>query len=380
MFGARDLVLSARAGEVAPAISVGRIDVARVEEPRVGEAVVVAGTNFQQKLEAAKRDAAAAAERAAKLDAAEAGLLRQATADWASAKSLVDGGGGGAKAAAEAFIEAYGAAKVKVDGEERVVVISEVEIARTVAKVVVVSSVATPSAGGGAAGADFESPTLGTMKWIPAGTFLMGSPSSEVGRGDEETQHEVTLTKGYWMMEHEVTQGEYEAVMGTNPSHFATCGSTCPVGRLSWNVAVVFARAASVRDGVAYRLPTEAEWERAARGGRSGELYAGGGEVNAAGWTRDNSESTPHPVCQKRRNAYGLCDMTGNESEWTSDWYGPYTGSSTDPQGATSGSGRVFRGGAWYNQLSWARVAMRDGSAPSGANFKGGFRLIRPAP
>lgn len=393
VIGARDLVLSVRAREAAPVIVAARVEQPRAEVPRSGEAVVVAGTDFQQKLEAAKRDAAAAAERefiaaeaakarAARLGVAEAALRRQATADWASAKSLVDGGGAGAKAAAEAFIAAYGAAKVRVDGEERGVAIGELEVARGAMKSAVVTTTASSGIAAGIAGVDFESPTLGLMKWIPAGTFLMGSPGAEAGREDDETQHRVTLTKGYWMMENEVTQGEWLTVMGSTPSRFSECGPTCPVEQVSWDDAVAFATAASKRDGVPYRLPTEAEWERAARGGRSGERYAGGIELDRVGWFNENSHSRSHPAGQRECNGYGLCDMSGNVWEWAFDWYSDAPlGAATDPLGPAEGQGRVMRGGSWGGDAPKARVAER-GAAPVGYRRAGliGFRLIRPAP
>ena len=227
---------------------------------------------------------------------------------------------------------------------------------------------------------EFESPTLGVMKWVPAGTFTMGSPSSESGRDSEETQHSVTLTTGYWLMEHEVTQGEWQAVMGSNPSAFTACGPTCPVQQISWDDAVKFARKASKLDGVTYALPTEAQWEYAARGGRTGELYAGSNEATSVGWISDNSQRMTHAVCGKARNGYGLCDMTGNVWEWTADRYGDYGGSATDPKGAATGSIRVYRGGSWFNSAQFARVAYRYGYDPSNRDDSLGFRLSRTGP
>ena len=242
----------------------------------------------------------------------------------------------------------------------------------------VVAGVAPPPL---APAADFSSPSVGVMKWIPAGTFSMGSPSSESGRSADETQHSVTLTKGYWMMEHEVTQGEWEEVMGTNPSEFTACGATCPVELVSWDDAVAFAEKASVRDGETYRLPTEAEWERAARGVREGEMYAGGNDLAAVGWTSENSGDTTHPVCKKQRNGYGLCDMTGNVWEWTSDWYAAaYPGTTTDRVGAPAGSVRVFRGGSWDDVPANARVANRSGNTPGVRWYGLGVRLVRSSP
>ncbi len=250
--------------------------------------------------------------------------------------------------------------------------------AKTASKAATQSTQAVTSSG--AAGRDWQSPTLGTMKWIPAGTFTMGSPSSEAGRGSNEVQHRVTLTKGFWMMEHEVTQGEWQSVMGSNPSDFSSCGPTCPVEWVSWDDAVEFAKRVSARDGVQYRLPTEAEWEYAARGGQS-YVYAGGSEATSVGWIGVNSGSKTHAVCGKARNGYGLCDMTGNVWEWTADWFGDYpSGSVTDPTGASTGSDRVTRGGSWSVPAVLARAALRDWSDP-GHRYGGlGVRLLRTNP
>jgi len=240
-------------------------------------------------------------------------------------------------------------------------------------------------AGEVAAGSDWQSPTLGAMKWVPAGSFTMGSPSSEVGRNDDEAQHQVTLTQGFWLMEHEVTQGEWESVMGSNPSKFSSCGPSCPVEQVSWDDAQAFVEKVSARDGVTYRLPTEAEWEYAARGGESffveASVHAGSNEATAGGWISDNSGGKTHPACEKPRNGYGLCDMTGNVYEWTGDWYGDYpSGSVTDPTGASAGSNRVARGGSWAGTPAYARVASRNWFDPSARWIILGLRLARARP
>jgi formylglycine-generating enzyme required for sulfatase activity len=230
------------------------------------------------------------------------------------------------------------------------------------------------------AGSAAESPSLGMMQWIPAGRFTMGSPESEAGRERDEAQHAVTLTQGFWMMEHEVTQGEWQAVMVSNPSNFSSCGPTCPVEKVSWDEAVEFATRASARDGVTYRLPTEAEWEYAARGAQA-HVYAGSDDVGAVGWYDDNSGSKTHPVCEKQRNAYGLCDMSGNVWEWTADRYGDYpSGSVTDPQGASDGPFRVPRGGSWDFAADYARAARRYGCYPGDRFDSLGLRLSRTIP
>jgi formylglycine-generating enzyme required for sulfatase activity len=152
------------------------------------------------------------------------------------------------------------------------------------------------------------------------------------------------------------------------------------VEQVSWNDAQAFIAKVSARDGVTYRLPTEAEWEYAARGG-AGFAYAGSSDLGSVGWFSDNAGSKTHPVCGKGRNGYGLCDMTGNVSEWTADWYGGYASSAqTDPRGAASGSSRVFRGGSWIGVALSARVAFRDRSLPDFRSGDLGFRLVLSVP
>ena len=212
-----------------------------------------------------------------------------------------------------------------------------------------------------------------------AGTLTMGSPESEPDRQDDETPHLVTLTSGFWMMEREVTQGMWQTVMGSNPSEFAGCDD-CPVENVSWYDAGLFARRLSAREGVTYRLPTEAEWEYAARGGESFR-YAGSDDVTTVAWTRVNSGMKTHPGCQKARNGYGLCDMSGNLYEWTGDWYGNYpSGAVTDPTGPQSGWGRVLRGGSIDFRQSRARVAAREMDHPKSAHDDYGLRLVRTNP
>jgi formylglycine-generating enzyme required for sulfatase activity len=232
--------------------------------------------------------------------------------------------------------------------------------------------------------APWESPSLGTMVHVPRGTFTMGG---EPGRDDvagrcdsDETPHPVTLTQSYYLMEHEVTQGEWQAVMGSNPSEFTSCGSRCPVERVSWDDVQAFIAKVSARDGVTYRLPTEAEWERAARGGQA-FAYAGSNELDAVGWYGENSGDRTHPVCAKSRNGYGLCDMTGNVWEWVGDWKADYgSASATDPRGPSTGSNRVIRGGGWSYGAGGARVACRYGGAPAYRFNALGFRLLRSVP
>ena len=208
----------------------------------------------------------------------------------------------------------------------------------------------------------------------------MGSPTSEADRRDDEVQHSVTLSRGYWMSDHETTQAEYESVMGSNPSGFK--GSSLPVEQVSWDDAVSYCARLTVRElaagrieaGQAYRLPTEAEWEYAARAGTTG-AYAG--ELGSMGWYEDNSGTKTHAVKGKQANGWGLYDMHGNVLEWCADWYGDYPSESvTDPTGATSGSYRVDRGGSWHNEAGNCRSADRNWDGPGLRRNDLGFRSV----
>ena len=219
------------------------------------------------------------------------------------------------------------------------------------------------------------------MIYCPPGEFMMGSPISEGGRGNGETQHRVRLTKGFWLGKYPVTQGQWQSVMGSNPSHFngeekvyekgmlfwkktlkteAFDSTNYPVENISWKYCQAFITKVNAVLRCGARLPTEAEWEYACRAGASG-AYGGTGKLDEMGWFSDNSVSTTHPVGQKKANAWGFCDMHGNVWEWCSDWYGDYPpGSVLDPQGPTSGSSRVLRGGDWNSGARICRSASRD--------------------
>jgi len=225
-----------------------------------------------------------------------------------------------------------------------------------------------------------------TFNLIPAGTFMMGSPEDELGRSDyfDETLHQVTLTQSYYMQTTEVTQGQWKAVMGSNPSYFSECGDNCPIETVSWDDAQEFITKMNQRGEGTYRLPTEAEWEYAARAG-STTAFANGGitdigcgdpNLDAIGWYCGNANRTTHPVMQKQANAYGLSDMSGNVWEWCQDCHGNYpTGSVTDPTGSSSGSARVIRGGSWFSHAGRCRSADRSGSWPGYRDHDLGFRL-----
>jgi len=230
-----------------------------------------------------------------------------------------------------------------------------------------------------------------SFQLIPAGTFTMGSPSDEAGRDDDETQHQVTLTQ-FYIQTTEVTQAQWIAVMGSNPSSFSGC-SDCPVEQVSWNNVQTFITNLNNQGEGTYRLPTEAEWEYAARAG-STTAFANGdityyadmieckydSNLDAMGWYCYNSSSITHSVGQKDPNAWGLYDMHGNVYEWCEDWYGTYPLSSvTDPTGPLSGSYRVFRGAGWWNYARYCRSAYRSGETPDYIGNVLGFRLVLTA-
>ena len=210
---------------------------------------------------------------------------------------------------------------------------------------------------------------------IPAGEFRIGSESEEAFYLEEPVTR-VRISRGFWLGKYEVTQGQWQAVMGSNPSFFDECGPDCPVENVSWEDAQEFIRRLNAAVGEErYRLPTEAEWEYAARAGTSGDRY---GNLDAIAWYSGNSGDRTHPVGRKAPNAWGLYDMLGNVWEWTQDWYGDYPGGSvTDPQGSASGSERVFRGGSWGNNARSCRASYRINYSPGIRDYDLGFRLLR---
>jgi formylglycine-generating enzyme required for sulfatase activity len=256
-------------------------------------------------------------------------------------------------------------------------------------------------------------PSPALLVWVPPGTFVIGSPASEARRGSDEVQHTVTLTKGFYMGKYAVTQGQYLAVAGKNPSYFTTKDRNRnpispdlnrPVEQVSWNDATNYCALLTRSDRVAgripsnwwYRLPTEAEWEYACRAGTTTAFHFGsvihGGMANfndheeyeaAIGDIHVASPSVPFlarttAVGSYAPNAFGLYDMHGNVCEWCEDWYGSYlTGSVTDPQGPTSGSYRVVRGGGWLHLGVDCRSAERDCSDdPTSRSLSIGFRVV----
>ena len=260
------------------------------------------------------------------------------------------------------------------------------------------------------------------FRYCPPGTFLMGSPEDEEERQDDETQHKVTLTRGFWLLETPVTQGMYEALTHSNPSWFsekALGGSSpgcfsnrweAPVEQVSWDDCQMFCRwlnayASRVApEGFEFRLPTEAEWEYACRAGTTGPYNVDGASLGALGWYGENSAAfsigQTHPVRRKTPNAWGLCDMHGNVREWCADWYGCYRSTpQTDPTGpekdADQGgldaglrrwiygnvcnlaedSYRVLRGGSWGDRGGRCRSAYRHIGKPTSRSYDAGFRV-----
>jgi len=224
------------------------------------------------------------------------------------------------------------------------------------------------------------------FNYIEPGTFMMGSPEDEPGRReDERRQQEVTLTQGYYMQTTPVTQGQWVAVMGSNPSHFDECGTDCPVDSVSRNSAEDFIAALNdLEDTDRYALPTEAQWEYAARAGSTtafanGEITETGDGydpvLDSMGWYYYNSQVDydsrwgagrgTHPVAQKEPNAWGLYDMHGNIWEWVSDWY-------------DSGEiHAVARGGGFRSTARDCRSGYRTDGSPSARSFNNGFRIVR---
>jgi len=252
----------------------------------------------------------------------------------------------------------------------------------------------------------FTSPTIGAkLVLIPAGKFLIG-PSDK--------QHEVVISKDYYMQTTEITQGQWKKVMGSNPSWFDKCGDNCPVERVSWNDAQKFIERLNQRENTnKYRLPTEAEWEYAARAGTNTALYTGNYELisennapalDPIAWYTGNScadyeganpcsnvpnkqynceKCGPHPVAKKQANAWGLYDMLGNVWEWCQDWYGEYPANSVvDPTGPTVGTHPIIRGGSWsyvarLMNASTTQVSSRYGTNKDNDSADIGFRLAR---
>ena len=212
------------------------------------------------------------------------------------------------------------------------------------------------------------------MVYVEGGTFQMGSND---GESDERPVHSVTLSD-YYIGQTEVTQELWQAVMGSNPSYSGFVGAKNPVNGVTWNDCQEFILKLNRLTGGSFRLPTEAEWEYAARGGNKsrGYKYSGSDYLGSVAWYESNCVGKVHPVGSKSANELGLYDMSGNVWEWCSDWYGSYSSSpETNPTGASSGSERVFRGGSFYYGESYCRSAYRGSNDPTYRPNPYGFRL-----
>jgi len=221
---------------------------------------------------------------------------------------------------------------------------------------------------------------------IPPGQFTMGSPKDEEWHRDDEVQHRVTLTNAFYMETTEVTQGQFKAMTGENPSFFS--GDDLPVETVTWEQAAEFCRKLSEREGRRYRLPTEAEWEYACRAGTTTPFHTGrtvtpgqanyDGNRTYAGGPKGVFRETTTTAGSLAVNAWGIYDMHGNVWEWCSDWYSEYTaGDIRDPTGPPQGDRRVFRGGCWINFPAVCRSANRAKVVPVSWNFHLGFRAVR---
>ena len=218
------------------------------------------------------------------------------------------------------------------------------------------------------------------MVYVKGGTFTMGATAEQGSDAysDEKPTHSVTLSD-FYIGKYEVTQAQWRAVMGSNPSNFQ--GDNLPVENVSWNDVQEFIKKLNAQTGKKFRLPTEAEWEYAARGGNQskGYKYSGSNSISEVAWYDDNSRSKTHPVGQKAPNELGIYDMSGNVWEWCQDWYSSsaYSSSShNNPTGPSSGSNRVLRGGSWDNAASHSRVSDRGNNSPDDRFNRGGFRLV----
>ena len=216
------------------------------------------------------------------------------------------------------------------------------------------------------------------MVVIPAGNFQMGSND---GNADEKPVHSSSI-RSIAMGKFEVTQGQWQALMGSNPSHFTQCGQDCPVEQVSWDDAQVFIQRLNAKTGKSYRLPSESEWEYACRAG-SRQEYCGSDNVDAVAWYTSNSGGKTHAVAGKQTNAFDLHDMSGNVSEWVEDcWNANYSGAPTDGSAWKAGNcaQRVLRGGSWVNYPTSERAASRDGGDSTVRDSDFGFRLARMLP
>jgi formylglycine-generating enzyme required for sulfatase activity len=217
------------------------------------------------------------------------------------------------------------------------------------------------------------------MVRIVAGSFKMGS---NIPFSDEKPKHQVTIRQAFEIGKTEITQGQWKAVMGENPSHFSKCGDDCPVEYVSWQDVIKFIKQLNAKTSKEFRLPSEAEWEYACRAGGDDD-YCGGGSVGTVAWYQFNAGAKTHSVGHKASNAWGLYDMSGNVWEWTQDcWNKSYNGAPADGSAWTSGDcgSRVLRGGSWSNSKEYLRAANRAENTVGRREIEYGFRVARSLP
>ncbi|MBO4307029.1 MAG: formylglycine-generating enzyme family protein [Bacteroidales bacterium] len=214
---------------------------------------------------------------------------------------------------------------------------------------------------------------------VEPGNFVMGCTEEQGDDcyGDETPYHRVIMSESYYIGKFEVTQELFEAVMGYNPSNWKAYDR--PVENVTWNEAKDFCTRLSRMTGRSFTLPTEAEWEYAARGGHKATTtkYSGSANINTVAWYDGNSDERTHPVGRLSPNELGIYDMSGNVYEWCLDYYGEYSSvTQRDPQGLSSGTQRVYRGGSWHFTYRGCRVAYRNGGDPDNRDSQGGFRIV----
>ncbi|MFZ4856561.1 MAG: formylglycine-generating enzyme family protein [Desulfuromonadaceae bacterium] len=227
-------------------------------------------------------------------------------------------------------------------------------------------------------------PTTGMVfHKVTGGTFTMGSDTIvDISAFiNESPTHQVTVGD-FYIGRFEVTQGDWKKVMaGIPPSYFDGCGEDCPVERVSWDAVQIFISTLNTMSGTNYRLPTEAEWEYAARSGGLNLKYSGGNDVSTVAWYSTNSGGMTHAAGQKRANGLGLYDMSGNVWEWVSDWYGGYSDAAqVNPTGPKSGFYRTIRGGSYAAVTPYVRAFTRYPRPSSARDNDVGFRLVAPVP
>jgi formylglycine-generating enzyme required for sulfatase activity len=225
---------------------------------------------------------------------------------------------------------------------------------------------------------DSNDPLDQYMVLVKGGTFKMGDTFGE-GKKFEKPVHDVTVSD-FYISNYEITQALWKEIMGTSPSHFRDCNQ-CPVERVSWHDAQNFIKKLNVLTGKNYRLPTEAEWEYAARGGEKTQnhRYSGARNINDVAWYSGNSGNKTNEVGQLKPNELGIYDMSGNVWEWCNDWFSSYSSTTeTNPKGPETGDGRVVRGGSWFGYIDANRLTFRGFDDPSNSRSYIGFRIVLP--